>query len=461
MLLTLELAMMLLVWLGKGGGSSESLLSLVSHLLPIVLVVLLCRAHCNHRSWQLDLSIFFFFLSFLSPLLSGLLLPLPFLLQVLLPVPCIRRPTLRPIGRRSTTLLDPTRPIISSSRPRPIPLSVLYPAAAGPSSPSLTLLAPLFDHFDVVGTALVNVLPAIPDWLRPVIRGLLGHVNGPSSALADAPADGQVRRLVVLLHGITGPRWQYISLAEHLSEHGFVVLLPEHPFDTACCVVPGQPPLLYNLGRPPADDDYGPAWSEWHGYLEQRLLDTNLVIEWMRGGADGQLKQWGIEIDWRQGVSLVGHSFGACEAVELSRRNPGLFKNCVGHDMWLYPLDPNNLEPPSGRSLFISSQRWQWPRNRERIRRLSSAALLRENKVDHFNLVLRDARHHNFHDLALIAPLVGKALGMLGAGDPAAQLKAVNDATVAFLCGKTIPKSTWLLEFVETFPDKTQSVESY
>ncbi len=52
---------------------------------------------------------------------------------------------------------------------------------------------------------------------------------------------------------------------------------------------------------------------------------------------------------------------------------------------------------------------------------------------EHYNLVLKRARHHNFHDLALIAPSVGKLLKMLGHGNAREMLHAVNETTLAFL----------------------------
>jgi predicted dienelactone hydrolase len=81
--------------------------------------------------------------------------------------------------------------------------------------------------FNEVSQALVQILPAIPDPLRPLFSGVLKHINGPSSAYADVKADGKRRPLVLLLHGLTGPRWAYTSLAELLAEHGFIVVALE------------------------------------------------------------------------------------------------------------------------------------------------------------------------------------------------------------------------------------------
>ena len=152
----------------------------------------------------------------------------------------------------------------SDRRKRQVPLSVVYPC-----DPSWTgERHELFDHFSEVGRALVSILPAIPDALRPVFRMVLSHVNGPSSAFKDAPGDRKLRKGVILLHGITGPRWQYVSLAEELAEHGFVVVMPEHPFDTSCTVLPDGN-VLYALGRPPMDGEFGIPYDVWKSHLRE------------------------------------------------------------------------------------------------------------------------------------------------------------------------------------------------
>ena len=137
---------------------------------------------CNHFSWQLLLGIAGFassrwvgFVGALGPVLglAG---------QVVLPIPPIRRSTQVPIGRRSACLTDPSRTnaafVPGDNRPRRINLSFFYPCVHRASLERHEL----FDHFSVVGRALVSVLPAVPDRARWILRLLLRHVNGPSSA---------------------------------------------------------------------------------------------------------------------------------------------------------------------------------------------------------------------------------------------------------------------------------------
>ncbi len=400
---------------------------------------------CNHTSWQLALSWLGFALSRWVGIAGGFVACLGVVAQVLFPIPAIRRSTDVCIGRRSVCLTDETR--LNSAfdardpRKRRVNASLFYPA----KWVSGLVLHELFDDFAVVGKALAGVLPAIPNGMRWLFRVVLWHVNGPSSAYKDAPvaAKGKLP-LVLVLHGITGPRWQYVTLCERLAESGMLVVAPEHPFDTACSVY-SDGEVLYSLGRPPDDDDFEANWTKWNGYLQERVRDTHdVVLPFLK-------HQTELPIDWDKGVTVIGHSFGAAEALELARQYPKVYEHVICHDLWLYPaakelrtvckigvfvLDADSFfckgqEVPAVNSLLISSQLWQWKRNLQRIHRLSRKSS--HTMKQHFNLVLKRARHHNFHDLAVIAPLVAQWLGMCGHGNAREMLEAVNETTLAFI----------------------------
>lgn len=86
--------------------------------------------------------------------------------------------------------------------------------------------------------------------------------------------------------------------------------------------------------------------------------------------------------------------------------------------------------------LSITSEHWAWKRNLRRVHSVHSALpVIAEKPAMRSKLVLKNGGHHNFHDLAIIVPIVGRWLGMLGRKlkDPARALKAVNDTTATFL----------------------------
>jgi pimeloyl-ACP methyl ester carboxylesterase len=363
---------------------------------------------CSHRSWQLVLCAAGLVVWAFAPVVGVTLSVLGLVCQIILPIPQICRSTIVPIGRRSVTLTDDGRYETLNKRHRRVNVSLWYPCAAGNYE-----YHELFDNFDVVGSALVKVLPAIPDRLRFLFGLMLSHINGPSSALKDAPKakDEAKRPVVILLHGLTGPRWQYVSLAERLAESGYLVFAPEHPYDTACSVVRQKSlccrrflfycftnrieqyedgtTCLFNLGPPPTDDVFAEEWKKWNGFLQDRLKDTHEMLMPHLRAATFDVGA----IDWDKGVSLVrdlfssfclvttrnqiGHSFGAAEALMLAEKDPSVYKQIVCHDLWLYPV-PLSVRlgqsvPKPSHSLFISSQNWQWSRNLHRIERVSKA----------------------------------------------------------------------------------------
>lgn len=152
---------------------------------------------------------------------------------------------------------------------------------------------------------------------------------------------------VILLHGLTGPKFQYCSLAEKLSENGYVVVAPEHAFDTSCLIYPEGKPVIYKLGAPPKDTDFMLEFEKWTGYLTQRVIDTNdVLVPFLRNNT--LLNDYGIRIDFSKKFSLVGHSFGSAEAVELAKQYPDNYSSICCHDLWMYP---NSSEVSS--SLFV------------------------------------------------------------------------------------------------------------
>ena len=186
----------------------------VSWWLCVLALIFAFALAASHTPWQLYLSAGGFLLAqLISAWIGAPIVLLGAVLQFVLPIPRIRRETVIKIGRRSHLLESATRDNSAyhdgrDHRKRQVPISILYPCEA--STPATAERHVLFDNFSQVGQALCDVLPAIPDQLRPVMRLVLSHVQGPSSAFKEARGDGTDRKVVILLHGITGPRWQVI-----------------------------------------------------------------------------------------------------------------------------------------------------------------------------------------------------------------------------------------------------------
>jgi hypothetical protein len=140
--------------------------------------LVLQRRIITHRVWQLTIAVIA--TGIVSVLVSGwlaiVLCLLSLGLQHALPIPAIRRKTAVPIGRSSHVLVDPLKRdnVLfdeTDKRTRHVVISTFYPCQTPKPD---ALRAELFDSFDVVGQALIKVLPAVPNWMA----FLTHHVNG-------------------------------------------------------------------------------------------------------------------------------------------------------------------------------------------------------------------------------------------------------------------------------------------
>jgi hypothetical protein len=118
----------------------------------------------------------------------------------------------------------------------------------------------------------------------------------------------------------------------------------------------------------------------------------------------------------------------------LIHQYPDVYGSCVVHDPWLYACSADirlGKAKYDADVLSITSQLWQWKRNLKRISNVHSFPRLHTHRS--IWLELKNGKHHNFHDLAVITPLVGRWLNMLGTANPPRALKAVNATTLSFL----------------------------
>jgi hypothetical protein len=113
-------------------------------------------------------------------------------------------------------------------------------------------------------------------------------------------------------------------------------------------------------------------------------------------------------------IAVMGHSFGACTAINACARDPKLFRGAFGLDAWVTPISPDIKK--SGVSvpvmLIQASQFYD------------NAFWSQTNKEDSEGIVRRspqstiyyvdDAKHQDFIDLPLYAPLFSQCMKITG-----------------------------------------------
>ena len=110
----------------------------------------------------------------------------------------------------------------------------------------------------------------------------------PGDAVNDATvACEEARPLAVFSHGNGGLRFQSAFLTEYLATHGWVVVSPDHPNNTA-----------FDLGIP-----------DFPALTETRPRDLMDLVDWIQAEAQGT-GRWAGCVDPNAGYAVMGHSFG-------------------------------------------------------------------------------------------------------------------------------------------------------
>lgn len=129
------------------------------------------------------------------------------------------------------------------------------------------------------------------------------------------PACDRPRPVLVFSHGNTGMRYQSVFLTEHLASRGWVVVAPDH---------------RYNTFSDYDDDKLGEV-------MFRRPLDIAASFDWLLGqaGPGGMLEGC---VDEAAGYAVAGHSFGGftASAVAGATIDPAATAAwCAGHGGWL------------------------------------------------------------------------------------------------------------------------------
>ena len=178
-----------------------------------------------------------------------------------------------PVGVRTLDLVDPSRPNLTGTGPRPVRVEVYYPSTA-------------------TGVA------GVP---RDVLH--LFGVDVPTIAYRDVPRAEGVFPLVLYSHGSNGARVENVTLAGHLASHGFVVVAPDHHGNN-----------YFDPEPRPSGDDFAANLL----FLMDRPLDLSFLIDRFLafGSEPGNFFEGAVDATR---VGAAGHSLGGSTVMALAR----------------------------------------------------------------------------------------------------------------------------------------------
>jgi platelet-activating factor acetylhydrolase len=310
--------------------------------------------------------------------------------------------------------------------------------------------------------------------------------------VGEAPAGGPEKPkfpLIIFSHGLGGTRTAYSSVCGEFASHGFVVVALEHRDGSGPRTIinhPKEGPAREKCVEALRDDHHHPD----KGYdvvdfifakydkndttpghevdrelrtaqIELRLAEIQEAYEIMQGicagkgeeiaasnvrtkGAIGASKQGLKGVDWStwqdrfhtQGVTIIGHSFGASTTVELLRRhqNHNYITQGIIYDIWGIPVRPFGDDPDDGIRvplLGINSEAFMyWPDNFEVAKAVIQEAL--ENDQPAWLLTVRGTVHISQSDFCILYPHIA-SLVLKTTIDPVRAIDLNVDASLEFL----------------------------
>ena len=281
-------------------------------------------------------------------------------------------------GFRALETYDYSRPFAEGA-PRPLQISVWYPAQAAADGPKLTIgdLAELIaseTSFDVDGADSRSRARAIlrtvlsPDFLPSLEDADLQRIFAVSTgAIADAPAARGRFPLLLWGKGEDGHALDHALLNEFLASHGYVV-----------ASTPALPQHARRVQRYDAAS------------VQTQLRDLEFVIQALHDQGNLDLERIGV-LAW---------SFGGLPAVQLTMRNP--------HVRALVSLDSRIgfRNPPEVLSALSDPDRVTVPllhltgSGEPRVERIKDSGFLdRLRYAENYRLTLAEVRHRDFNFL--------------------------------------------------------------
>jgi dienelactone hydrolase len=250
--------------------------------------------------------------------------------------------------------------------------------------------------------------------------------------------------VIVFSHGLGGCMEMYSQLCANMASHGFVVLALEHQDGSGCFAetTDGEP-IYYK--RPDNTPYSREKVLNFRGpMLEQRVEEVESALRYLQysssttsnqGCDDPQFEKILKAADTRNGVALVGHSFGASTMALVAQRDAFRLNAVAFLDPWCFSLEDVALKKGVTSAPVISILSESWTQSKE----LPQVLTLLENSNSKSLWWMPGTVHQSVADSANWLPgFVAKRMGMRGKEE----LRHATHRAVAEVCVSHITQAS-------------------
>ena len=205
--------------------------------------------------------------------------------------------------------------------------------------------------------------------------------------------------IIIISHGITGMRHIHTSLAEKLSNNGYLVVALDHSYDANLTIFPDGSVADYRSDITGFPDSVSIRKKQ----LQTRAADVQFVINQLIKIQSGKIKhQLNGYLDLNR-IGVAGHSYGGGTSIMVSYLDPRV-KATLVLDSWMNPLPQKIIENGIQQPLiYIGRPKWtdsDYPTNTDLV-----AKLMDNTKGANYYLTINETLHLNYCDAPLFSPL--------------------------------------------------------
>ena len=258
-----------------------------------------------------------------------------------------------------------------------------------------------------------------------------------TNSYINAPCSNQKEKFPTLIfsHGLSGSRHLHQTLFEHLASLGYIVVAPDHSFDSNLTIFPNGKVANYRSDITSKTDSVLIRENQ----LRTRYLDIDFVLNQLEKINSNQIiSNISNRVDMKH-IAVGGHSYGGATAI-LTSHNKSRIKTCFALDGWINPL-PDSVKS-SGISvpiLFIGRPSWSdsdYPTNY-----LELNDLLVNSSNNKYELHIRNTLHLDYTDIPLMSPLIEYVMDV-GSLPASTTLPLINDIVYHFLQENLLKKES-------------------